>query len=179
MKGRIKYAVKKDAWKGLSPIEKLQRAAYGELYSSRAASLITMVLDAIKLEHGTFETQYWPGVSNPEDYRIIRKCRHDLAWEKISTVFSKAAESGDGTIFREIAHNLEKSKVPVALEQTYIGMILQQFRLANKPNPTVGQIRKMLGEAKISSSFNMVKRILSYYEEKPTPDKRRRPKKSH
>lgn len=180
MRGRTKHAVKKEAWAGKLLIEKRQLAQYGDRYNGKAASLITLIREALLLEEG-FDSLadqgiYWPGVSNADQHQKARDSRHRLAWKHLSMAFTDATVRGDGGFFRSMADLIEGDAQRAKDPQVVIGQLLQaQFQL-KQPKLTIPQILEYLSSKGINTSYNQVKRILKYYEAAPAPGAPGRPK---
>jgi hypothetical protein len=148
---------------------------------SEAAGLIHELNEALFLEGGFEAVEAkggWPGVNNPATLQKIEAFRHRRAWKRLSSVFLKALETGNGTIFAVMAILIERGKNPVDRSQAFVGTELQS-RIQNKRHvPTVQQMVEMLKANGIATSYTQVKRIFNYFDLTPAPGKRGAPKKA-
>ncbi|HEY2329794.1 MAG TPA: hypothetical protein VGI63_08275 [Verrucomicrobiae bacterium] len=194
--GRRKNAVKIEHWRGLTLIEKIRLATFGNRFFdesadhndppgdyferldywktrkrdkkasnfSQAASLLDKIFAAIKLEKNSFESFSWPGVSNQQEYEIIKKCELKEAWAKFSEVFMRAVESRDATIFKDMAYILENQNNPIQPDRVAFGTVVLNCQMNRIPLPTPAQMVKAMEKSGLRLDHKKIERLEDYFE---------------
>lgn len=180
--GRHKNAAEKSALSGKSIIEKWQAATFGREYSARAASFLTCVRNAVLLDEGYEALEQkgirWPGVINAQQHDAITANERNKSWMKLVKFVREASESGDGSMFRAIAHHLECEKHPLSPVEHWVGMVMQMCYEKKVNAPPIADVVRALNLGGQNTSYVQVKRYYDKYGVAASPGPIGRPAKA-
>ena len=149
-------------WAGKPILKQRQLATFGEQYSAEAANILNQIGFAIQLEKGTFESQPWPGVSNPKEYEREKVCQREEVWR----ILSEALETRNGKIFRQMAHVLEHAEKPIQPKREAFLLVVNLCQLHKQRLPTPSRMKKLmdvhLKPFRMTANFTDIRRFEAY-----------------